>query len=139
MKALDAEFLAERSRVLEAHLGRIQEALPSEPAAFRLGDDAADAVTIRLLFAIQVVLDVSVFACIHFGLQAPASYNDSVARLAYADRISGDLGDRLEKAATLRDVLVHAFDQIDRASIHHAARTLPDDLRLFMAELTRNL
>ena len=77
----------------------------------------------------------AVFACIHFRLQAPASYDDAVARLAHAGRIADTLADPLEKAANFRDALVHAFDDIDAASIYRAARVLPGDLRSFMTEM----
>ena len=139
MKALDAELLAERAGVLETHLRRIEATLPQDPQGFERGTDQADVVSMHLLFAIQVVLDVSIFACIHFGLQAPASYDDAVARLAYAGRIDEALADRLEKAAALRDVLVHAFDDLDAPSIYRAARVLPDDLRAFLTDLSSNL
>ena len=139
MKAIDPELLRERTRVLETHLGRIEDTLPADPLAFQRGTDQADVVSLHLLFAIQIVLDLSVFACIHFGLQAPASYDDAVARLAHADRIADSLAGRLEKAATFRDAFVHAFDDLDVASIHRAARVLPDDLRMFMTDLAGQL
>jgi len=139
MKAMDPQLLRERSNVLESHLERIKETLPQDASSFELGTDAADVVSLHLLFAIQVVMDLSIFACIHFGLQAPASYDDAVARLAHAGRIGDPLADRLEKAASFRDAFVHAFDQIDAGSIYRAARVLPDDLRMFMADLAGHL
>ncbi len=139
MKALDPALLKERSRVLETHLARIKDALPADPLAFNRGADAADVVSLHLLFGIQVVLDLSIFACIHFGLPAPASYEDAVARLAHAGRITDSLADRLEKAATFRDAFVHAFDALDAASIYRAAKVLPDDLRMFMADIAGHL
>src|SRR5689334_18057364 len=110
MRAIDAALLRERTRVLEAHLARIEQALPVDAAEFRRGTDAADVVSLHLLFGIQIVLDLAVFACIHFGLQAPASYDEAMAQLAHAGRISDSLGERLEKAANFRDAFVHAFD-----------------------------
>lgn len=136
MKAVDPELMAERSRVLETHLARIKDALPTDPLAFRRGTDAADVVSLHLLLGIQIVLDLAVFCCIHFGLQAPASYDDAMARLAHAGRISDALGERLEKGANFRDAFVHAFDDFDSASIYRAARALPDDLRMFMTEIS---
>ena len=135
MKALDTDLVRERSGVLERHLERIEATLPKEPLSFELRTDVADVVSLHLLFGIQVVLDLAVFACIHFRLQAPASYDDAVARLAHAGRIADTLADRLEKAANFRDALVHAFDDIDAASIYRAARVLPADLRSFMTEM----
>lgn len=135
MKAIDAELMRQRARVLETHLGRIEDALPADALGFQRGTDAVDVVSLHLLFGIQVVLDLAVFACIHFGLQAPASYGDAVARLAHAGRIADPLAERLEKAANFRDAFVHAFDDFDAATIHRAARALPDDLRMFMADI----
>ena len=139
MKAIDPALLKERSQVLETHLARIKDALPADPLAFNQGTDAADVVSLHLLFGIQVVLDLSVFACIHFGLPAPASYEDAVARLAHAGRITDSLADRLEKAAAFRDAFVHAFDDLDAPSIYRAAKVLPDDLRRFMADIAGHL
>ncbi len=133
------QLLGERTRVLESHLNRIEEALPADPAALKRGSDAADVVSLHLLLAIQVVLDLSIFACIHFGLQAPASYDDAVARLAHAGRITDALAERLEQAATFRDAFIHAFEQLEAPSIYRAAKALPDDLRMFMADLSGHL
>ena len=139
MKTIDPELLRERTRVLEVHLARIKEALPAQASDFKRGTDPADVVSLHLLFAIQVVLDISIFACIHFGLQAPASYDDAIARLEHAGRLSAALADRLEKAASFRDAFVHAFDDLDAASIYRAAKVLPDDLRMFMADIAGHL
>jgi uncharacterized protein YutE (UPF0331/DUF86 family) len=139
MKAIDAALLSERSRVLEAHLERLQGALPADVHDFRRGTDGADVVSMHLFFGIQIVLDLAVFACIHFGLHSPASYDEAMAQLAHAGRISDSLGERLEKAANFRDAFVHAFDDVDTASIYRAARAIPDDLRMFMADLAGHL
>ena len=135
MRSIDREFLGERTRVLEAHLARIQEALPKDSESFKRASDAGDVVSLHLLFAIQIVLDLSIFACINFGLQAPASYDDAVARLAHAGRISDALAERLENIAAFRDSFVHAFENVDAVSIYRAAKATPDDLRMFMAEI----
>lgn len=138
MKALDPALLEERRGVLEFHLARIEAALPADPLAFKRGADDADVVSLHLLLAVQLVLDLSIFACIHFGLQAPASYDDSIARLAHDGRIGDPLADRLEKAAAFRDAFIHASEQVDAASIYGAARSLPADLRAFIAGLARH-
>ena len=136
MKAVDPELMRERSRVLEGHLGRIEAALPADALAFKRGTDTADGVSLHLLFGTQVVVDLAVFCCIHCRFQARASYGDAVALLAHDGRISDPLAERLEKAANFRDAFVHAFDDIDAGSIYRAAKALPDDLRMFMAEIS---
>ncbi|MEO8361953.1 MAG: HepT-like ribonuclease domain-containing protein [Vicinamibacteria bacterium] len=139
MKAIDPELMKERSQVLEKHLRRIEEALPKDGAEFQPGTDAADAVALHLLFGVQIVLDLSIFACIHFGLQAPASYDDAIARLAHDGQIGEQLSQRLERVATFRDAFVHAYDDLDPGSIHRAAKVLPEDLRAFMVDISDQL
>ena len=139
MKAIDAALLRDRNRVLEAHLLRLREALPEGVAQFERGSAVVDTVSLHLFLAIQIVLDLSVFACIHFGLQAPASYDEVVARLAHAGRISGSLAERLEGAAAFRDAFVHAYDDLDPVSIYRGAKTLPDDLQMLIAELSGHI
>ena len=73
MKVIDPHLLSERARVLEGHLARIKDTLPADPLTFVKGTDAMDVVSLHLLFGIQVVLDLAIFACIHFSLPAPAS------------------------------------------------------------------
>lgn len=139
MKAIDPAFLRERALILESHLERIRGRRGEEPA--RLAEDPAakDSVSLHLLLGVQVVLDLAIFACIHFGLQAPSSYDDAIARLEHAGYISAPLSDRLEKAANYRDAFVHASDQIDAVAIHRAAGVLPEALRAFIAEIARQV
>ena len=139
MKAIDQDFLRERTSVLDAHLARVTERLPSNAVEFARGADVMDAVSLHLLLGIQVVLDLAIFACIHFGLQAPASYDDAMGRLEHGGYIEDPLADRLEKAAAFRDAFVHASDEIDPAAVYRAAKVLPDDLRAFVASLAQKV
>ncbi len=135
MRALDAELLSARSVTLEGHLARLEASLPVDVADFYPGTDAGDVVALNLFLGIQIVLDLAVYACIHFGLQAPSSYDDAIARLEHAGVLADPVADHLEKAAALRDAFVHASDQLDPAALYRAARVLPADLRAFIAEL----
>lgn len=135
MKALDLDLLDSRASVLEGHLARLAASLPADAASFRPRTDAGDVTALNLFLGIQIVLDLAIYACIHFGLQAPSSYDDAIARLEHAGVIADPVADHLEKAAAFRDAFVHASDQLDGAALYRAARVLPEDLRAFVAEL----
>ncbi len=135
MNAIDPELVQQRTRVLEGHLRKLKDALQGDSPVQDAGAKEADIAALHLLLSIQVVLDLAIYACLHFGLQAPSSYDDALARLAHAGRIPDPLADRLEKAAVFRDALIHAFDDTDTAAILRAARLFPDDLRMFMADI----
>lgn len=135
MNVLDPGLLDERTATLERHLLRIERALPPNEAAFDLNSPEADTVGLHLFQAMQLVLDLAVFACLHFGAPAPSSYDDALARLGHTGRIDNDLSDRMERVATLREAMVHAPEDIDALSLYRAAAVLPDELRSFMAQI----
>ena len=91
MKTLDPALVAERQATLESQLARVAGALPADESGFSLDSAAGDSVLLHLFGAIQLVLDMAVFACLHFGAPAPQSYDDAIARLAHGGHISEEL------------------------------------------------
>jgi uncharacterized protein YutE (UPF0331/DUF86 family) len=135
LKILDAELLAERRQTLDGHLAKVAEALPEGETSFHLDSPEGDRVVLHLFGAIQLVLDMAVFACLHFGTAAPSSYDDAIARLGHAGAIEEGLSDRLERTSALREAIVHAPEGLDAASIHRAAHVVPGDLRAFLDQI----
>ena len=139
MSPIDRETLAERTMVVERHLGRVADRLPATADAFEPATDASDAVVLHLWQATQVVIDLGTAACLHFKLGAPASYADAFHRLADAGMIDRELASRLGRAAGFRNVVAHAYDQLDMVRVYRAAREGPADLRAFLAALRDRL
>jgi uncharacterized protein YutE (UPF0331/DUF86 family) len=99
--------------------------------------DASDAVILHLWQAIQIVIDLAVSACLHLKLGTPSTYANAFRRLADAGHLDPALATRLERAAGFRNVVAHAYERLDMARIHRAAREGPDDLRAFLDVLSR--
>jgi len=57
--------------------------------------------------------------------------------LAQAGYLDQALANRLAKAAGFRDLVVHAYQHLDMARIHAAAKIGPVDLRAFLAALVQ--
>lgn len=139
MSAFDRELLAERVMVVRRHLARVAERLPAQPSEMRPATDASDAVILHLWQAVQVVIDLAVSACLHWDLGAPASYADAFRRLATTGLIDGALADRLARAAGFRNVVAHAYDQLDMLRVFRAASEGPRDLETFLSALRDRL
>jgi len=135
MGGLDAAILAERSAAVQRHLRRVGERLPEDPAALRPMSDAADAVVLHLWQAVQIVIDLAVSARVGLGLGSPPSYGDAFRTLGEHGIIDRDLAERLARAAGFRDLLVHAYADLDLARVHAAAVHGPDDLLAFLGAL----
>lgn len=139
MSALDRDLLAERAMVVERHLARVAERLPVDPAALAPGSDALDAVVLHLWQAVQVVIDVALAACLRLNLGTPTSYGDAFRRLAEAGVLDAGLAARLTRAAGFRNVVAHAYESLDLARVHRAAREGPADLRALLAAVRDRL
>lgn len=125
--------------VVRRHLARVAERLPAGAAELRAAPDTSDTVILHLWQAVQVVIDVAVAACLHFDLGAPASYADAFRRLAGARVIDDALATRLGRAAGFRNVVAHAYDQLDMARVFRAAQEGPPNLEAFLAAVRDRL
>jgi uncharacterized protein YutE (UPF0331/DUF86 family) len=139
MSPLDRDILAERTMVVERHLARVAARLPLAAAALVPASDVSDAVILHLWQATQIVIDLGMSACLYFHLGAPASYADAFQRLRQAGVIADDLALRLGRAAGFRNVVAHAYDDLDMARVFRAASEGPRDLRAFLAALRDRL
>lgn len=133
MAGPDPAIVAERTAAVQRHLRRVADQLPDEAADFRPATEASDAVILHLWQAVQIVIDLAVSLCVARGLGAPPTYGDAFRLLERDGVIGAELSERLVRAAGFRNVLVHAYAELDLALVHRAARTGPDDLRSFLA------
>jgi uncharacterized protein YutE (UPF0331/DUF86 family) len=135
MSGLDRDLLAERVATVERHLARVADRLPRDVDALRPNTDASDAVILHLWQAVQVVIDLAVSCCLHWNLGTPENYGDAFRRLAAGGYIDDDLAGRLVRAAGFRNVVAHAYENLDLRRVHRAAVEGPDDLRAFLRTL----
>jgi uncharacterized protein YutE (UPF0331/DUF86 family) len=130
----------ERVQVRLSHLEPLLRALEEVRAQ---GEDAylADAgirhrAERELQLAIQICIDVGAHLVSELGLEPPSDYGGVFARLREAGILDDRLADQLRQAAGLRNVLVHAYVDLDDREVWKALDQL-DDLRAFAAAAER--
>lgn len=138
MSPLDRAVLAERALALERHLTRVADKLPATADALTASSDASDAVILHLWQATQIVIDLAVSACVALGAGTPQTYADAFRKLAARGVIDPVLTDRLVRAAGFRNVVAHAYDQLDLVRVFEVARAGPADLRAFLGAISRH-
>jgi uncharacterized protein YutE (UPF0331/DUF86 family) len=137
MSPFDRAVLAERAAALERHLARVAARLPPLESDLVASTDASDVVILHLWQATQTVIDLAVSLCVARGLGTPQNYADAFRRLQRAGIVEVELADRLVKAAGFRNIVAHAYEQLDMARVHRAASAGPSDLRAFVRLLQR--
>jgi uncharacterized protein YutE (UPF0331/DUF86 family) len=133
--AIDRELLAERAAAVDRHLRRVAEYLPHHAEDLQPLSTRTDAVVLHLWQAVQVVIDLAVSSCVRLGLGSPPTYADAFRMLAGAKVIPSELAQRLGHAAGFRNLIVHAYAELDLHRVHTAATSGPTDLRAFLAAL----
>ena len=121
MSPVDRAVLAERTLALRRHLARVADKLPATPADFAASPDASDAVILHLWQATQIVIDLAVSASVLLGAGTPQGYADAFRRLQAAGVIDAALADRLVRAAGFRNVVAHAYQDLDLTRVCQAA------------------
>ncbi|MFY9826908.1 MAG: DUF86 domain-containing protein [Thermoanaerobaculia bacterium] len=139
MSGLDRALMGEKTAAIERHLNRVAQRLPADPEELVPMSDASDAVILHLWQAVQAVIDLAASACIYFRLGTPQNYGDSFQRLAAAGFLAPALAARLTRAAGFRNVVAHAYDQLDMGQVYRAAREGPADLRAFLKTLAEHI
>lgn len=132
---MEPAVFAERASSIQRHLERVCARLPDDPADFRPMSDATDTVILHLWQAVQITIDLATSMCVGRGLGVPPTYGDSFRLLAADGLIVSDLAERLARAAGFRNLVVHAYADLDLLRVHHAARTGPNDLLQFLSQL----
>lgn len=134
-RAVRPELLAERAATVRRHLDRVADRLPDDPAGLAPMTDATDAVVLHLWQAIQVVIDTAVSVCVALGLGSPPTYGDAFRMLGTHGLLAPGLANRLARAAAFRNLLVHAYGELDLRRVHAIATEGPADLLTFLAAL----
>jgi uncharacterized protein YutE (UPF0331/DUF86 family) len=132
---VDRELLAERAAAVGRHLDRVATHLPAEPAGLTPLSSATDTVVLHLWQAVQVVIDLAVSTCVRLGLGSPPTYADAFRRLAAGGVLDEGLAARLAAAAGFRNLIVHAYAELDLRRLHAIATHGPQDLRAFLVAL----
>jgi uncharacterized protein YutE (UPF0331/DUF86 family) len=131
----DTAVLAEKVAAVERHLRRVVDLLPALPEDLRPMTVESDAVILHLWQAVQVVIDLAVSTCVKSGLGSPTSYGEAFRKLSSAGVIEAGLSERLTRVAGFRNVVAHAYEDLDMARVHKTAMQGPADLRAFLAAM----
>lgn len=129
---VDAERTRARLGRLEYLLERLDEVRAGGEADY-LRDERLQAATERWLqLAVQTCIDIGASLVAERSSHPPADYASVFTSLAVAGDLPSELADRLAAAARQRNLLVHAYLDVDPLEVLASLHRL-DDLRAFAA------
>jgi uncharacterized protein YutE (UPF0331/DUF86 family) len=130
---VDAEILRRRIDALLGYLDRLDAFADRDETTFLRDPDTHHLAERYLHLALECCLDVANHLVSAKGFEAPDTYRDAFRILAAHGVLDDELGRRLQGWAGMRNVLVHAYLEIDHARTWRALSTELDDLRRLAA------
>jgi len=133
---VDAEAVRRRLGEIERRLIALREIFEQGSDRF-LGDGDLQTLAERhLQIAIQAAIDVANHIVAEDTAETPEDYGSAFTLLSGIGAIEDELGDRLRSAAGLRNILVHAYTDVDPSMLWDRLTEL-DDLETFVGSAER--
>ncbi len=114
---VDVEVLRRRLRALERAIRALRALRATGRDAFLTDDATQDRVERNAQIAAQVCVDIALHILSASGSAAPETYAESLAALGALEIIDAKLAERLAGAARLRNILVHAYADVDHGRL----------------------
>jgi uncharacterized protein YutE (UPF0331/DUF86 family) len=134
---VDKSALRARFDRLAHYIARLQKATEDLDFDAYLEDEfLQDVLAHNLQIASQIVLDVSTHIIAEQGWEAPDSYEQAVLILVRHGVIPQELASRLRGMAGFRNVLGHAYLEVDQGIVFAAATDHLADYEMFAQSVT---
>lgn len=130
---VDAEILRRRLDALVRYLVRLEEFRNVDRGEFLRDPDVHHLAERYVHLAIESALDIANHVIADRGFEPPATYRDAFAILGRHGLLPEELSRRMQGWAGLRNVLVHAYLDIDHGIAWDAIQDELGDLRHFAA------
>jgi uncharacterized protein YutE (UPF0331/DUF86 family) len=126
------QLIEQKLESLRRCVGRVQERIPATSEALAEDPDSQDIVALNLTRAIQLCVDIaSHWVSHHPELPAPQNMGESFELLARAGVIDPELATQLRHSVGFRNIMVHAYEEVDWRIVHAIGTEHLDQFRQF--------
>ena len=127
---MERQLLSQKIESLRRCVLRIEQKLPQDATALCTDFDLQDIIAVNIERAVQQCIDIAAHILADYddvsGQSAASLFTDLVTK----ELLPAAIGQRLSRAAGLRNLLVHRYADIDWARVH---QSLSSDLEVFAA------
>jgi uncharacterized protein YutE (UPF0331/DUF86 family) len=104
-------------------------------------EDKKEIYSLRYLLieAVEVMANICNHILSRTAGQVPKGYPDCFEKLSGAKIITGELGDKIKKAASLRNIIIHKYWDIDDRKVFKSAQENIGDFEEFLKQINRLL
>ncbi len=134
---VDPDIVAGKLAELAHRIERVIENRRDTAEALGADENSLDVVSFNLMLAVQACADIASHLIADEGWTTPPNLAQSFVSLREHGVITDETAKTLGRAVGLRNVVAHAYGQINTAAVHRAATDGIGDLQRFAAEVAR--
>ena len=131
---VQVDLVRDKIRRLRDTLAALLRTLPGDPGPLARERDALDLVSFRVYLAMQEAIDLCSHVIADEGWGPAPSLREHFTILATRGVLAAELARELASGVKIRNLIGHAYAEIDPAQLHAAARRLPELLEAFCAQ-----
>jgi len=128
---VDPDVMRRRIDALARYVARLEAFRTTARDAFARDEDQHQLAERYLHLAVESTLDIAHHLIADRNLPTPDTYRDAFATLGREGLIDAPLAKRMQGWAGLRNVLVHAYLDVDHGLVWDAIQGELDDLRAY--------
>lgn len=125
------ELLTDKVRRLRELVATLKRCLPADPNILSVDTDLRDLVAFRVYLGLQEVLDASSHVIADQGWGPAPSMREQLLILARRGVLEASLAAALADGVKVRNLIGHAYADVDPVKLYVAAAVLPDLIERF--------
>ena len=133
------DLILTKAGAVRKHLRRVEEKRGLDVETFLKDLDRQDVVSFNLQLAIQNCIDIAAHIVSEEGMGVPGSINEIFYLLEQNGYLSGELTEKMVKAAGFRNLLVHEYGKIDLKQVYEIAHDHTGDLNKYLLSVLTKL
>ncbi|MEI8033219.1 MAG: DUF86 domain-containing protein [Chlorobiaceae bacterium] len=128
---MDWCVIEQKLESLRKAIARVNDKCPSDAATLARDIDAQDILSVNLIRAVQICVDIAAHLVSGLESAAPETMGQIFDVLSEAGIISADLAGRMKKAVGFRNLAVHNYDAINWTIVYEIAHNHLSDFQAF--------
>jgi uncharacterized protein YutE (UPF0331/DUF86 family) len=129
------DLVRDKVRRLRDTLAALRACLPADAVALAASRDARDLASFRVYLAMQEAIDICSHMIADEGWGPAPSLRDHFTILAAKGVLDASLAGQLAAGVKIRNLIGHAYVEVDSVRLHAAAQELQELLEVFVTQV----
>ena len=138
-QVVDTDLILAKAGSIKKHLNRVFEKRETDLRTFLKDIDRQESILFNIQMAVQNCIDIAAHIISDQGLGVPGSTNEMFYLLEENGYLDNEITEKMVKAVSLRNLIVHEYSKIDLDQIFEVAQKDITDLNEYLKSIFKKL